>query len=133
MAVYTDAYLSIDSNDLSAYLQSLELLYEAETVDDTAMGDTARSSAGGLKNWTITANFHNSFAADELDSILFAKVGTAVSIEVRPTADAVGAGNPKFTGTGLLSAYTPLSGSVGDQLTVPVTIVAAGTLTRATS
>lgn len=135
MAVYYDAYISLDSNDLSGYAQSLELPLSVETLDDTAMGDTTRSNAAGLKTWTATINFHQSFVNGELDSIIYAlwNAGTAFACEFRPTSGSVSTSNPKFTGNGIISEYTPLTGSVGDQLTVPVTIVAAGTLTRATS
>jgi hypothetical protein len=45
----------------------------------------------------------------------------------------VGADNPNFTGNGLISSYPPIGGSVGDLAATTVSIVAAGTLSRATS
>lgn len=133
--VYKDAYISLDSNDLSAYAQSLELPLSVETLDDTAMGDDTRSNAAGLKTWTATINFHQSFVDNELDEILYGlyNAGAAFTCEFRPTSSSVSAANPKYSGSGILSEYTPMTGSVGDLLVIPVTIVAAGDLTRATS
>lgn len=133
MALYYNAYADLDSNDLSGYIQSLELTYESETLDDTAMGDVFRSNAPGLKNWTATITFHQSFAAGELDSIVFPLVGTTFACEFRADAGSVSTSNPKYTGTGLLSSYNPLGGSVGDQHTTSITINCASDLTRATS
>lgn len=135
MAVYRDAYLLLGGTNVSAYLQSLEFPISLEALDDTAMGDTNRSNAAGLRNWTITCNFHQSFVNAELDSILWTlfNAGAAFALEVRPTSSAVSTSNPKWTGNGLLTEYTPMTGSVGDQLVVPVTIVAAGPITRATA
>jgi hypothetical protein len=135
MAVYYDAYVSLDSNNLSNKVQSLELPMGVETLDDTAMGDTTRSNAAGLKTWTATINFHQTFVDNDLDEIIYGlyNAGAAFACEFRPTSASVGAGNPKYTGNGIITEYTPLSGSVGDQHVASVTIVAAGTLSRAVS
>lgn len=135
MAVYKDAYISLDSNDVSAYVQSLELPLTIESLDDTAMGDNTRSNAAGLKTWTATMNVHQSFVNAEFDSIVYAlyNAGAAFACEFRPTSSAVSTSNPKFTGNGIISEYTPMTGAVGDQLVISVNIVAAGDLTRATS
>lgn len=133
MVCYKDAYVNINSNDLSAYVQSLELPMSVEALDDTAMGDNTRSNAAGLKTWTATINFHQSFVDNELDEILYGiwSAGAAVTCEFRPTTASVGANNPKYSGSGLLTEYTPMTGAVGSQLVIPVTIVSAGDLTRA--
>lgn len=51
---------------------------------------------------------------------------------MRPDAGAVSSTNPKWTGTGVLTSYTPLSGAVGDFLSAPVTFGAGSDLVRAT-
>jgi hypothetical protein len=137
--IYKNAYLSLNGSDVSHSTQELELTYEAETQDNTTMGDSTRSSLGGLKNWGVTATLVQDFTAASVDSILFPLVGTVVPIEVRPDNSAVGAGNPKFTGYGLVKSYNPLGGKVGDLETCKVEIVPAksganaATLVRATS
>ena len=50
----------------------------------------------------------------------------------RPTSGAVGASNPKYTGTCILLEYQPLAGDVGDLSETEVTFnVQRGTFTRA--
>jgi hypothetical protein len=134
MAVLRDAFVSIEGDDLSAHVQSLDLTYESETVDDTAMGDAFRSNAPSLKSWTANITFHESIS--DVNGNLFAKVGDpagVVCIFRQRKADDVGATNPSYTGTGIISSYQLFGQSVGDQHTVPVTIVAASDLVRATS
>lgn len=131
MTVLNNAYVSIGGTNLSAYVQSLDLTYEAETVDDTAMGDVFRSAAGSLKSWTANITFHENIA--NVNANLFAAVGTTVAVEFRQVNTTVSSSNPKYTGTALLTSLQLFGQSVGDQHTVPASLVAASDLTRATS
>lgn len=134
--VATDYSVTINSVDLSDHVRSVTLDYSAETQDDTAMGDSTRSNAGGLKNWTLTVEFLQDYAASEVDATLFSIVGTAVNWHVVPTSGAVSATNPKFNASGLVQDYNPQAGSVGDIAVAQVTIVPGGSapnLTRSTS
>lgn len=128
--VLTDAFVSIDGNDLSAYVQSVTLSYEAELQDDTTMGDDTRTNIGGLKNWSMDVQLAQDFDASTVDSVLFPLVGASFTVEVRPSSAAVSANNPKYTATGVLGSYSPLGNSVGDLAVAPITISPAGTLTR---
>lgn len=131
--VLTDAVITIGGTDLSDHGNQVSITYEAETQDDTVFGDDTRSNAGGLKNWSMDIEFLQDFAASEVDATLFPLVGTAVTVAVRATSDAVGATNPSYTGTGLIQSYSPFGNSVGDQASASVSVVPAGTLSRATS
>ena len=132
--VLTDAFLSINGVDLSNDVQSVTLNYEAEEQDSTTMGDDTREMLGGLKNWSMDVSFAQDFAASQVDVTLFSIVGSQVAIILRTdNAAGVGVTNPNYTGTGLISSYSPIGNSVGDLAVAPVTIKAAGTLTRATS
>lgn len=129
----TDAFVSINGVDLSNDVKGGTLTYEAEMLDDTAMGDDTRSNLGGLKNWTMSVEFIQDFAASQVDATLFSLVGSTFTVIFRPDSGSVSATNPNFTGTGILASYTPIGNSVGDLAMAPVTINAAGTLSRATS
>ena len=129
--VLTDAFVSIGGNDISDHVRTVTLNYAAEEVDDTTMGDDTRTNLGGLKTWSLDIEVANDFAASQVDSIIFPLVGTQVAVVFRPTSAAVGAGNPEYSGTGMLSTYNPVGQSVGDLATAPITIVSAGTLARA--
>lgn len=131
--VLTDASLVINSVDLSDHVRSVTLNYEAELQDDTTMGDDTRTNLGGLKNWSMDVEFTQNYDASKVDATLFSIVGSAVTVVLKPTSAAVGATNPSYTGTGVIGSYSPIGNSVGDLAVAPVTIAAAGTLTRATS
>lgn len=132
--VLTDAYVSIDGNDMSDHVASVTVNYSAEMQDDTAMGDGTHKRIGGLKDWSVDIEFHQDFASSNVDAILFPLVGSTFTIIVRPVkTGGVGSTNPNYTGTAILESYKPLGGSVGDLAKASVTIPGSGTLSRATS
>ena len=131
--VFTNAFVSLNAVDLSDHVRQVTLSYNAEPADITAMSDTTRQRIGGLKDWSISIEFNQDYAASEVDATLFALVGTTFAIEIRPDAGAVAATNPKFTGTALLESYQPVGGSIGEVHVSPVQLSAASSLTRATS
>lgn len=131
---YKDASVVVNSVDLSDHVRSATVNYEADELDSTAMGDDARERIAGLKSFSIDVEFNQDFAASEVDATLFSLVGAAAfTVTVKPLSDAVSATNPSFSGSCLLTSYSPLSGSVGDLATTSTTFVGSGDLTRATS
>jgi len=133
MAIYNKAKLVFAGVDVSSYVRSLAYNESAEELDDTAMGDDTRTSAGGLGRWTIEAELNQAYGATGPDFAFATKVGTAQSMIWRhtTTATALSTANPKYTGSGLLTEYVPQAGSVGDQETCTISIVSAGDRTRA--
>ncbi len=134
MAVFKNAFLSIAGNPHSAALQSLTLAWGAETVDDTAMADNTRSTAGGMKTWEVSGVVHFAAGSSSIDAelgllLLASSTGTAALI-VRPDAGVKSVTNPEYTGTGLLTEYSPMSGGVGDQQLASFKFVAASDLVR---
>lgn len=113
--VYTDASITINSVDLSAFCRSLTINYEAEMLDDTAMGTSGtRSNKPGLKNWSMDVDFLQDFAAGAVDATLFALVGAdPFPMIARPKSAAVGVNNPQYTGNAVLETYPPITGEVG--------------------
>jgi|DEB0MinimDraft_4_1074332.scaffolds.fasta_scaffold12878_2 hypothetical protein len=131
--VLTDASVTINSVDLSDHVRSVTMSYEAESVDDTNMADTTRINTGGLLNYSVEVEFSQDFAANEVDATLFSLVGSTTTVIIKPTSSAVSSTNPSFSGTMLLTSYTPVTGTVGDLATATASFVPAGALTRATS
>lgn len=132
--VLDDAFFSWDSVDLSDHVKSVTLNYEAEALDDTVMGDDTRSNKGGLKDWSIEVELLNDEASSSVAQTFFSAVGTTATVLVRPdNSEGVGATNPNYSGTGMLQSFPPLGGGVGELSTTTVSIVSAGTLSRATS
>ena len=133
--VFTDASLVVNSVDLSAYVQSVTLNYNPELQDDTAMGDTARSRAQGLIDWSMDVTFFQDFDSGTVDDTLFsiASGSASVSAVLKPTSAAVSTSNPSYTGNVVIGTYQAVAGTVGDMATVTVNFASAGTLTRATA
>ena len=133
MVLY-NAYISVNSVDLSDHCHSLTLNYEAEMLDETMMGDLTRSNKPGLKNWSADAEFESDFAAGEVDATLFPLIGAnAFALVIKPDNSAVSSTNPSFTGNAVLENYQPLGGTVGELSMTSCTFRSAGTLVRATS
>jgi len=137
MAIYSNAKFVVGGVDVSNQLRAFAYNEAVEEQDDTAMGDDTRSSAGGLIRWTIEGEAHQSFGtATPLDSAFATKVGSTVACVWRPinaTATALSATNPRYSGTGLITEYVPMSGNVGDQHIATFSIVSAGSRTRSIS
>jgi hypothetical protein len=127
-------YVSIAGNDLSTYTNKAELAVEVEDKDVTTYGSLGwKEVLGGLKSGTMALEFKQDFAATKLDSIMWPLFGTVVAFEVRSDQAAVGTSNPKYTGTVLIKAWNPVTGSVGDEASVSVSYPTSGAVTRATA
>ena len=130
---FTDAYIMINSVDLSDHGRNVKLDYKAEVQDDTAFGDTTRSRKGGLTDWTVTAEFAQDFAAAKVDATLKGIVGDDVAIKLRPTTSSIAATNPEYQGTGVVESYPPMGNTIGDLATTTVVIRGKTALVRDTT
>lgn len=128
-----DASITINAVDLSDHVRQVTINVEGEELEDTAMGDTFRSRLGGLKSWSLDLEFNQNFAASEVDATVWPIFGTVVAVVIKPTSSAISATNPAYSGSVLVNAYTPVSGSVGDLATTSVSWPGSGALTRGTS
>lgn len=133
--ILKDAFVSVNGVDLSAQVQQVALTYEANQEDASAMGDNTIRNVPALKNWSMDVTFKQDYAASGVDDTLFPLIGAAAfTVILRPDSGAVGASNPNFTGTAVLSSYSPLSGAHGALLQAPVSFVpGGGDLVRSTS
>jgi hypothetical protein len=131
--VATDYKVTINGGTVSSSLASVELPIEIDEQETTAFGSQWRTRISGLKSGSITLEFHQDFAAGALDSILWPLLGTNATVTVIPTSGTVTASNPSYTGTFLVTSYTPFASTVGDLATVGITWPLTGELTRATA
>lgn len=129
---FTDCYVSINATNLSDHVKSVSLTVDVAQLDSTAMGDTYTEMIGGLKSGSLAITFNDDFAASNVDATIWPLLGTAVAFEIRPTSSAVGATNPKWTGSVLISG-TSVGGGVGELAAKSVTWPTTGTVTRATA
>jgi hypothetical protein len=131
--VATDYKVTINGGTVSSSLASVELPIEVDEQETTAFGSSWRTRIAGLKSGSITLEFHQDFAAGALDSILYPLLGTNATVVVVPTSGTVTASNPSYSGSFLVTSYTPYASTVGDLATVSVTWPLTGELTRATA
>jgi hypothetical protein len=130
---FTDGFLLLNAVNMSAMASSLTLQTTAAELENTAFGGTYRSRIGGLKDGTLQIEWNQDFAAAQTDALLFPLLGTVVTFEVRPTSGGRAPTNPAYTGSVLISDYSPLAGKVGDLGKSATTWKTTGTITRATA
>jgi len=131
--VLTDAGVILGGVDLSDHIAQVEVNQTFDEVETTAFGDGGRTRVAGLEDSSITLSFHQDFAAASVDATIAPLVGGTAAFEIYPAGTTVSATNPKYSGTVLLTEWSPVSGTVGDLLTADVTWPVSGQVTRATA
>jgi len=133
--VATDVKTTINGTDYSTSLAAVTLNLSTDEVETTAFGGGGyRSRVAGLKDASITLDFHQDFAAGSVDAVLFPLFGSLATVVCVPTSGSVSATNPSYTGVYLVSQTNPYASSVGDLATMSVTWpLASGTVARGTA
>lgn len=117
---FIDARVEINSVDVSDWVTGVTLPIQFDALENTAMGDAARSRQKGLQDSTIQIQFNQDFAAGGPDATIAAAQGTTVTIKVRPTSASIAATNPEYVGDYLVSENNPFGNSIGDLATTSV-------------
>lgn len=131
--VATDYAITINGTDFSTSLASAELMIESDDVETTAFGSGWRSRVGGLKQASVTLEWHQDFGASSVDATLFPLLNTLATVVIKPTSGSASATNPSYTAVCLVNQYQPFASAVGDLATLSVTWPVSGTVTRATA
>lgn len=134
--VATDYKIELNGSDLSSSVAAATLDISSEEQDVTSFGGSGyRARIGGLKDASISLDFHQDFGAGGIDSLLFPLLGSQATVTVTPTSATVSATNPSYTGVFLVSGYSPFASTVGDLATLSVSWNLGGTagITRATA
>jgi hypothetical protein len=135
--VLTNAYVVYASNDISQYVTSVSLSTSVDVIETTGLGNTARTRVGGLFDNSVTLEFNQDFADNALEelvngtSLATTTVGTTVAMEIRQVNAAVSASNPKYTFNAFISEWQPLSGAVGELVSVSASWPISGPITKA--
>ncbi len=128
--VATDYVIEIDSTDFSESIAAATLEISVDEQETTSFSADYRTRIGGLKDASLTLDFHQDFGADSIDATLFPLLGQTVSFTITPTSGAVSATNPSYSGEALVTSYSPFANSVGDLATFSVTWPVSGDVTR---
>lgn len=132
--VLLDATLSIANNDLSSWCKKIELSDEFEAKKTTNFrSGGAEENKGGLESFEAAITFNQDYDAAALDSIMWALRRSVVTFSARAQQSAVTTSNPQYSGSMLITKWTPIAGNVGDLGEVDVTYPGSGVLVRATT
>ena len=122
--VLDNAYFSVgkttvDATNYTSYTRSVTINFTAAEQDKTVMGDAAMARLIGLKDCTIDVEFVQDFDAGGLDQNMYnyfngASPSDNVIIQVGPEGGTEATTNAVYYGTFICTAYSPISGSVGD-------------------
>jgi hypothetical protein len=128
-----DYKVTIGTAVISEDIASVTLDITADEVETTAFGSSYRSRIGGLKDASVSLDFHQDFGAGAVDALLFPLMGSTVAVKIAPTSGTVTATNPEYRFTALVTQYQPFAGAVGDLATLSVTWPVSGEVTRGTA
>lgn len=132
--VATDYNVTINGADFSSSLAAVTLDITSEEQETTAFGSSFRSRVGGLKDASLTLDFHQDFGAASVDATLWPLLGTNATVVIKPTSGTATATNPSYSGVFLVTEYQPYASSVGDLASLSVSWpLASGSVTRATA
>ena len=125
------------NRDVTRSVKSVELSRVFDMLDDTVMGETARSRKAGLEDVTATIEFVQTFAVSpsgkqkNIDEILsniadISQSGQSVKVTIKPSSAPVSTSNPLYEFSAVLESHTPMSGAVGEILMTSVPFRSAG-------
>jgi hypothetical protein len=108
--------LKIATINLSDHVTAFTLNRMRESIDVTAMGDSARKRVAGLSDDSLTISFLNDTAAASVLPTLQAAYGTTVAFQaIQDSSAAVSATNVLYSGTIFIDNLTDINGAVGDE------------------
>jgi hypothetical protein len=130
-----DYKITIGTTVISDDIASVTLDITADEIETTSFGAAGgyRTRIGGLKDASVSFDFHQDFGAGSVDSLLFPLMGSTVAVKISPTSGTVTATNPEYRFTALCTQYQPFAGSVGDLATLSVTWPVSGEVVRGTA
>lgn len=124
MATLTDAKLYVGEFDLSGDHNAIVTTFGSELVDDTAMGDTTRSNAGGLKTVSLSGEGFWAGGDNAVDDVLFDHIGVAdMPVTVAPAGETLA--NDAYLFNAIIGQYNP-GATVGELLRFSVSASGSG-------
>lgn len=131
--VAQDYRITINSVDFSSSLAAVTLDLSASEQEVTAFGDSFVQRISGLKDASISLDFHQDFGAGSVDATLWPLLGSQATVVITPT-NGTSSTSPAYSGVFLVTEYQPYASSVGDLATLSVSWpLADGTISRSTA
>jgi hypothetical protein len=129
------AVVTVNAVDLSTYVSSVTIGQSFDTLEVTAMGDAGHKQIAGLENSTISIDFMADFASSKVNQTINGAtagnglVGSTTVVTVKPAAGTIGAGNPLYTMTCLVTEW-PQVYNVSELATISVTWPVNGSIVK---
>ena len=132
--IIKDAFVSVGATDISAHVTSVEIPFDRDEKEVTAMGDNSKTRIKGLKDGSVQINF-NLDAGRVVDALFWTEYlsDAVTAVVVRSDSGSVSATNPQYAGNVMVLEFNPISGTVGDNHASSVTWPASGDWARTTS
>ena len=128
-----DYKVTIGTTVISDDIASVTLDITTDEVETTAFGSSYRTRIGGLKDASVSFDFHQDFGAGAVDSLLFPLMGGTVAVKIAPTSGTVTATNPEYRFDALVTQYQPFANSIGDLASLSITWPVSGEVVRGTA
>lgn len=127
----TDLSITVDGLDISDYCFSVDTPDAKDQIDVSGFNPTgSREFVPGTRDQTITLGVLQDFAATSSGTVvaIHAKLNTlyttssAFLVTLKPTSGALGASNPKFSGTAQMYEYDGLNAQLNNRAEITVTL-----------
>jgi len=131
MAVFlqNDVQVTVNSVDLTDHVASITWSETSEELDTTSMGSANRTRLGGLKDGSVSIEFHQDFGASSVYATLYPLLGTTTTVTMTPTSASAAATNPEHSASALVTELPIIDGGVADLATISVTWPLSGAVT----
>jgi hypothetical protein len=133
--VLTNVEVTVAGVSLADHIASITLGSTYDVLETTAFAGgnvpaAAKERIAGLVDNSVTLEFHQDFAAADVEATIYPLLGTVAAIKVQPVNGAISAQNPEYQFNALISEWTPLNGAVGELSTASVTWPITGAIVK---
>jgi hypothetical protein len=111
--VATDYNIKINGADFTSSIAAVTFDVSAAEQEVTAFGDSFVQRISGLKDASVSLDFHQDFGATSVDATLFPLLGSQATVTVIPSGTVVSATNPAYSGVFLCTEYQPYASFSG--------------------
>jgi hypothetical protein len=126
--------VTINGGTVSSSVAAATLELTSTDVDVTSFGSNGWTEViGGLKQGTVSLDFHSGYAAGEINTVLNPLIGTIATVTINPNGTTPSSTNPTWTATVLVNSVSPVAGAIGDLATFSVSYPTSGSVSFATA
>jgi hypothetical protein len=134
--ILVSSVLLLNAVDRSTWVAKVELAVDAEAKDVTVFASGGfKENLSGLKSGNLAVTFDNDVVLAQLDDTMWTLfiASAPVTFEVRAASAARSTSNPGYTGSVIITGWTPITGSPGDVNAFSVTYPTTGAIVRNTA